>query len=60
MEGRLSSQRTRRFHSSLSCNCRGLVPEVKGLGGQLYGVIETTGPVAAQADFLEQLLAVEE
>ncbi len=37
-----------------------LVPEVKGLGGQLYGVIETTGPVAQQTDFLERLLSVDE
>jgi len=37
-----------------------LVPDIKGLGGQLYGVVETTGPVERQTAFLEQLLAPDE
>ncbi|MEW5956143.1 MAG: cytochrome c biogenesis protein ResB [Chloroflexota bacterium] len=34
-----------------------LVPEVKGLGGRLYAVLEKPGPAAPETDFLEQLLA---
>ncbi len=34
-----------------------LLPEVKGLGGQLYGVVETYGYVAGAATYLVQLLA---
>lgn len=34
-----------------------LLPEVKGLGGQLYGVVEKYGDVAAATAYLEQLLA---
>lgn len=33
-----------------------LVPEVKGRGGQLYGVVETLGPTGRASKFLEQLL----
>lgn len=36
-----------------------LIPEVKGRGGQLYGVVETIGRPEAAAQFLERLLAVE-
>jgi hypothetical protein len=36
-----------------------LIPEVKGIGGQLYGVMETTGSAQKAAQFLEQLLAIE-
>lgn len=34
-----------------------LLPEVKGLGGQLYGVVETYGDGAGVTAYLEQLLA---
>lgn len=34
-----------------------LVPEIKGLGGQLYGVVEKYGGRAGAAAYLEQLLA---
>ncbi|MBN1217932.1 MAG: cytochrome c biogenesis protein ResB [Anaerolineae bacterium] len=37
-----------------------LVPEVKGMGGQLYGVMEKLGPARDMKQFLEELLAVEE
>ncbi len=37
-----------------------LVPEAKGLGGQLYGVIETFGSMGRASIFLEQLLPAEE
>ncbi len=33
-----------------------LIPEVKGLGGQLYGVVEKLGPIEPGRQFLEQLL----
>jgi hypothetical protein len=36
-----------------------LIPEVKGRGGQLYGVVETMDRPEAAAQFLERLLAVE-
>jgi hypothetical protein len=36
-----------------------LVPEVKGIGGRLYAVLEKFGPVAQESQFLEQLLAPE-
>ena len=36
-----------------------LIPEVKGLGGQLYGVLETFGPEARPSRFLEDLLSAE-
>jgi hypothetical protein len=36
-----------------------LVPEVKGLGGQLYGVMEKFGAEEKMVRFLEELLAVE-
>ena len=35
-----------------------LVPEIKGLGGQLYGVVEKYGGGAGVAAYLEQLLAM--
>ena len=34
-----------------------LIPEVKGRGGQLYGVAEKIGPAQPMTAFLEQLLA---
>ncbi len=36
-----------------------LVPEVKGLGGQLYGVVEKFGSVEAAKQFVEELLSPE-
>jgi len=37
-----------------------LIPEVKGIGGQLYGVLETFDSEQKMAQNLEQLLAIEE
>ena len=37
-----------------------LAPEVKGLGGQLYGVVETFGLLEGAVIFLEELLSAEE
>jgi len=34
-----------------------LIPEVKGVGGQLYGVVEKLGSVRGASEFLEELLA---
>ena len=36
-----------------------LMPEVKGLGGQLYGVLEKIGPLEQSGQFLAQLLTPE-
>jgi hypothetical protein len=37
-----------------------LAPEVKGVGGQLYGVVETFGATEKAVTFLERLLSAEE
>jgi hypothetical protein len=37
-----------------------LIPEVKGRGGQLYGVVEKPGSARGIAEFLEQLLGGED
>jgi hypothetical protein len=37
-----------------------LIPDVKGMGGQLYGVLETFGSEQKMAQFLEELLAVDD
>ena len=34
-----------------------LIPDVKGRGGQLYGVLEKLGPIKNEPQFLEQLLS---
>jgi len=36
-----------------------LIPEVKGIGGQLYGVVERLGSVRGASEFLEELLTEE-
>lgn len=36
-----------------------LAPEVKGLGGQLYGVLEKIGPLEQSGQFLAQLLSLD-
>ena len=37
-----------------------LIPEIKGRGGQLYGVMESFGAAAGLTQFLEQLLGTPE
>ena len=37
-----------------------LIPEVKGLGGQLYGVLETFGSEKKLMQFLEELLTIDD